>query len=151
MAHGLTTPTTIMRALCIARHRFLSDHYCEVFSASDIVCSSVVGFEEGTRVARDIHPDVVLCDYDLLATAPLERWERDSGLMTIPILAVSLTRRPDEVEPGEASSIAGFLYLPTLSQADASRLVRCAARRPVHAPSGALSWRLGAAEAQRHI
>ncbi|MGI9078348.1 MAG: hypothetical protein ACR2G6_13630 [Gemmatimonadaceae bacterium] len=139
-----------MRALCIARHRFLSDHYCEVFAASDIVCSSVVGFEEATRVARDIHPDVVLCDYDLLVTAPLERWERDSSLMTIPILAISLTKRPDEVEPGEASAIAGFLYLPTLSQADASRLVRCAARRPVHAPSGALKWRLGSTEVQRH-
>ena len=139
-----------MRALCIARHRFLSDHYCEVFAASDIECSSVVGFEEGTRVARDINPDVVLCDFDLLVTAPLERWERDSRLMTIPILAVSLTKRPDEVEPGETSAIAGFLYLPTLTQADASQLVRCAARRPVHAPSGALRWNTIPTEAQRH-
>jgi hypothetical protein len=47
-------------------------------------------------IARSSFPDVVICDYDLLVAAPLADWERDPILCEVPIIAVSLTRRPEE-------------------------------------------------------
>jgi hypothetical protein len=73
--------------------------------------------------------DVVVCEYDLLATFPLEVWERDDLLRQTPIVAVSLTRRPNEMHLLDVNSIAGFLYLPTLRADDARRILYGAATR----------------------
>lgn len=95
---------------------------------------SVVGFDSAIRGVREHAPDVILCDYDLLATAPLEQWERDEVISRVPVIAVSLTRRPTEVHLLDINGIAGFLYLPTLTKDAALKILRSAdpsAARPL--------------------
>lgn len=86
----------------------------------------VVGFDGAIRGVREHAPEVILCDYDLLATAPLERWERDEVISRVPVIAVSLTRRPTEVHLLDINGIAGFLYLPTLTKDAALKVLRAA-------------------------
>jgi len=79
--------------------------------------------------SRGASPDVVICDYDLLATIPLEKWERDELLSHTPVIAVSLTRHSQELHLLDANGIAGFLYLPTLETGPALKILRAAATR----------------------
>jgi len=72
-------------------------------------------------------PDVMICDYELLASYSLEAWEQDALLSRMPVIAVSLTRRPHEAHILDVSSIAGFLYLPTLDRSAALRTLSAAA------------------------
>ena len=141
-----------MRAVCIARHRFLSEHYATFFGALDVESVTAVGFEEGMRSAREEMPDVVLCDYDLLLAAPLARWERDPVLATIPIVAVSLTRRPEEAPLAGKGGVVGYVYLPTLRDDEALRVLRAAgarrAQRAVRPPADVLRWSLEHPELQ---
>lgn len=132
-----------MRAVCIARHRYLSEHIASVFADIDVHAVPAVGFEEGIALARRTGPSLVLCEYDLLAMAPLHRWERDRELGAIPIIAVSLTRRPEEAHLADTNGIAGFLYLPTLSAEDAWRVLHAATGHAVRPPGDALAWRWG--------
>lgn len=129
-----------MYVLCIARHKFLSDHICRLFSASDWRTVPAVGFEEGLARAREQVPDVVICDYDLLATAPLQRWERDDVLADVPMIAVSMTRRPEEAHLLDVNGIAGFLYLPMIELRDALAVVKAAATGRIRPPRSALRW-----------
>lgn len=139
-----------MRAVCIARHRILSDHICSIFREIGVECEPVVGFREGMAAARASFPDVVICDYDLLVAAPLSEWERDSLLAEVPVIAVSLTRRPEEAQLVDANGIAGFLYLPVLDEDAIARVVHAAtARRGVRAPERSFGWGTPAAEAIR--
>src|SRR5574340_1390379 len=87
---------TVMRAVCIARHPILSEHFCSFFRDAGMECVPAVGAESGVTVVRAQCPDVVVCDYDLLRPALLREWQRDSWLNEIPIIAVSMTRRPEE-------------------------------------------------------
>jgi hypothetical protein len=73
---------------------------------------------------------VLICDYDLLAALPLRKWEQHPLLSKIPIVAVSLTRKSQELHLMDADGIAGFLYLPTLDAAQALQILRAAALRP---------------------
>src|SRR5690349_25094906 len=84
---------------------------------------SVVGIADAIVAARKHRPDVVFCEYDLLATVPLEPWERDPFLSRVPVIAVSLTRRSDEMHLLDVNHIAGFFYLPALTEDDARRLL----------------------------
>lgn len=111
----------VQRALCVGRHRYLSEHLGAFFRELGLVTDCVVGLDEARRAALRQRPDIVLCDYDLLATAPLDGLERDEHLSRVPVIAVSLTRRPDEVHLLDVNGIAGFLYLPTLDQETARR------------------------------
>ncbi len=86
---------------------------------------------------RTIVPDVVICEYDLLATLPLDLWERDKVLCHTPVVAVSLTRRSNEMHPLDVNGIAGFLYVPLLLPQDAHRILHAAATRSVSAPGHA--------------
>ena len=141
-----------MRAVCIARHRFLSEHYATFFEALAVDGVTAVGFDEGIRLARAERPDIVLCDYDLLAAAPLAQWTGDSALAGIPIVAVSLTRRPDEAMLSGKSGVVGYLYLPTLHADDARRVRRAATAGragSVRPPADALRWPLERTELQR--
>lgn len=131
---SLSVAVTSLKALCVARHRFLAEHFVRFFADPGIECVAAVGISGALRAARSVRPDVVLCDYDLLTTLPLDRWERDEVLQRTPVVAVSLTRRPDEVNPLDANAIAGFLYLPILERADALRLLHAAAARPRYTP-----------------
>lgn len=117
-----------VRLLCVGRHRFLADHLSEFFRDAGVEAACAVGVAEAIQQARALSPDVVVCDYDLLATIPLRSWERDPVLSHTPVVAVSLTRRPDEVHLLDINGIAGFLYLPALDRADALRVVHAAAR-----------------------
>lgn len=119
-----------LRALCIARHCFLSEHIARYFARMGIVTTEAVGLDAAVVAAGAASPDVVICDYDLLATIPLEKWERDALLSNTPVIAVSLTRHSQELHLLDVNGIAGFLYLPTLETAPALKILHAAAARP---------------------
>ena len=112
-----------MHALCIGRHPYLAEHLARCFERLGITTSAAVGLADGLRAARARTPDVVVCEYDVLATQPLAAWEREPSLHRVPVFGVSLTRRPDEMNLLDVNGIAGFLYLPTLSPDDARRVL----------------------------
>ena len=112
-----------MKALCVGRHRYLSDHFGQFFRRLGVDASCVVGITDAIDAARADQPDIVFCEYDLLATMSLEPWERDPFLSHVPVIAVSLTRRSDEMHLLDINNIAGFFYLPALTDADARRLL----------------------------
>jgi CheY-like chemotaxis protein len=114
----------------VGRHEYLSDHFGLFFRALGLDTESVVGVEEAVAAAGRGRPDVVICDYDLLATVPLGEWERDAVLSRTPVVAVSLTRRPDEGHLLDVNGIAGFLYLPTLGREEALTALAGACGRP---------------------
>jgi DNA-binding NarL/FixJ family response regulator len=126
-----------LRALCIARHCFLSEHIARYFAQMGVATTNAVGLDcavgtaAGSAVgsAGEASPDVVICDYDLLASIPLEIWEQDGLLSRIPVIAVSLTRNAEELHLFDVNGIAGFLYLPTLQQASALKILHAAASR----------------------
>jgi DNA-binding NarL/FixJ family response regulator len=138
----LPNPTSPLRALCIARHCILSEHIARYFAAMGLLTTNVVGLESALNGTADSTPDVVICDYDLLSMVPLEEWERDRLLSRTPVVAVSLTRHEEELQLLDVNGIAGFLYLPTLDQSAALRILYAAAARPkyslpsasIHAP-----------------
>jgi DNA-binding NarL/FixJ family response regulator len=94
-----------------------------------VATTNAVGLQSAVESPSEISPDVVICDYDLLASIPLETWEHDGLLSKIPVIAVSLTRNAEDLQLLDANGIAGFLYLPTLEQASALRILRAAASR----------------------
>src|ERR687895_518139 len=122
-----TNPETLpdksapLRALCIARHSFLSAHLARYFAEMGVVTSDAVGLEAAVERAITASPDIVICEYDLLATIPLEQWEAHDLLSQTPVIAVSLTRQAQELHLLDINGIAGFLYLPTLQHAPAMR------------------------------
>ena len=126
----LPTPTSPLRALCIARHGILSDHIARYFAAMGILTTNAVGIDSAMNGTADWAPDVVICDYDVLASVPLEQWEHDRLLSHTPVVAVSLTRHAEELQLLDVNGIAGFLYLPTLDQSAALRILYAAAARP---------------------
>ena len=132
-------PEIPLRALCIARHSFLSEHIARYFADMGLATTDAVGLDSAAKAAKDVSPDVVICDYDVLAAIPLQEWEDDALLSNTPIIAVSLTRNAEELQLVEANGIAGFLYLPTLEQAPALRILRAAAARPRYSLSARAS------------
>jgi hypothetical protein len=104
--------TSATRALCIGRHRFLSDHLGLFFSRIGLTTRTVVGLPAAVAAVAGERPDVIICDYDLLTTIPLDELERDTMFGHVPVLAVSMTRRPDEMQTLDINGIGGFLYLP---------------------------------------
>ncbi|HYS68804.1 MAG TPA: hypothetical protein VEM14_01075 [Gemmatimonadaceae bacterium] len=141
-----STATTPLRALCIARHCFLSEHIARYFSEMGVVTTNVVGLDAAAESVGDTAPDVVICDYDVLANVPLERWEQSSLLSKTPVIAVSLTRHSEELHLFDLEGIAGFLYLPTLQQAPALQILHAAASRARYS----LSSNLNAPRAVEH-
>jgi hypothetical protein len=106
----------------------LTEHFCRFFEGLGLETVPSVGLSDATDRVRAEELDAVICDYDLLATMPLDRWERDPMLADVPLIAVSLTRHPGEAHLLDVNGIAGFLYLPTLEPEHATRLL--AAVRP---------------------
>ena len=129
--------TSGLRALCVGRHEFLANHFAHFFSQLGIDTQAVVGLSQAPQAAREFRPDVVISDYDLLATLPLEAWERDELLSTCPVIAVSLTRRPTEAHLLDVNGIAGFFYLPQMNPSSALRQIAAAAEasRTKYVPS----------------
>ena len=130
-----------MLVLCIARHAYISEHIARFFARVGAMTQPAIGLEDGAACARQRRPDVIVCEYDLLATLPLGAWECDELLSRLPILAVSLTRRPGEAHLLDVNGIAGCLYLPTLTDEKAHQVLDGAARSIVRAPAlTPLSW-----------
>jgi len=103
-----------MRILCVSRHPVLSEHLCRFFERFDVATTAVVGMRQA-RASITLHdPDVALCDYDLLTPTQLGLWRADRAASKVPIVAVSMTKRPPDVTAVEERGVVGFLYLPTL-------------------------------------
>ncbi len=111
----------------------LAHHLALRFRAFGAETDAAVGLAAVADIARSFAPDAVVCDYDLLATVSLSEWECDAQLAHVPIIAVSLTRRPEEVHLLDVSNVAGFLYLPSLEHEDGVRLLGALARREMSA------------------
>lgn len=127
--------TAPISALCVGRHRFLSDHLGLYFGNIGLRTQCVVGLDEALAAVRATPPDVVLCDYDLLATIALEVWEHDAAFERVPVIAVSLTRRPEEMHLLDVNGIGGFLYLPTLDAQAALRVLEMTRRAAEYTPA----------------
>lgn len=139
-----------MRVLCVGRHAFLSEHLCRVFGAAGAHCEPVIGTTGVPRAAARFEPQVVVCEGDLLTTGVLESWTREAVLADVPVLAVSLSPRPDDVLPTDLYAIdpAAVIYLPSLDRAQVSALL-ASARRP-HGVSAPHTWRLQDESASAH-
>ena len=124
-----------MRALCIGRHPLLSEHFARFFAAMGFDTTAVVGVEDVGAVATNVQPALVLCDYDLLATRSIGSWESHPVLGRVPTVAVSLTRRPREMNLLDVNGIAGCLYLPTLEPDDARKVLGAACAASFRLPS----------------
>jgi hypothetical protein len=129
-----------MRVLCVGRHAFLSGHLCQFFAELGLDPQPAVGLECAMELARQHRPDAVICDYDLLTSASLEQWECDPAMANLALIAVSLTRRPEDVYALDGTPVAGFLYLPTLERADALRILSAARRSSGVAAPSSLPW-----------
>ncbi len=137
--HGLPTEAEILSPLyvvCVARHEYIASHIARFFDDAEVCTIGVVGVRGAVDSTRSCAPDVVVCEYELLAANPLDDWECDEVLRNTPIVAVSLSRRSNELVPLDCNGIAGFLYLPTLTRIDAQKLLRAAATRPRFTPGG---------------
>lgn len=128
-----------MRLLCVGRHVYLSEHLCRLFGEWGVQCEPVVGVAAVAGLAASFEPHLVVAESELLSPAVLDAWSQDRALHSVPVLAVSLTRRPEECASAELSGLAGVIYLPSLTRADALALLE-GARRPrgVSIPFGAV-------------
>jgi hypothetical protein len=128
-----------MRLLCIGRHEFLSEHLCRFFSDLGAQCESAVGVANAVMVAGTFEPHLVIAESELLTPAVLNAWSREPVLADVPVLAVSLTRRPAERISADLCGLAGVIYLPTLDRVGALALLE-GARTPrgVDVPQNAL-------------
>ncbi len=129
-----------MRLLCLGRHQYLSEHLCRFFSDLGTDCEPVVGIVNVIAAAGEFEPHLVIAENDLLTPAVLDAWSHESVLAGVPVLAVSLTRRPEESPPADLRGLAGVIYLPTLDRAKLVALLE-GVRKPrgVDVPQDALS------------
>ncbi|MDB4886009.1 MAG: hypothetical protein JWN79_1447 [Gemmatimonadetes bacterium] len=128
-----------MRVLCVGRHAYLSEHLCRYFGALGAECESVVGTGDVPAAALRFEPHAVMSDIDLLTGPLLDAWSNIAVLSGTPILAVSLTRRPEEAGPALAG-LAGVIYLPSLDREQGLALL-AGAYRPLGVQSPQ-EWRL---------
>ncbi|MEO7041411.1 MAG: hypothetical protein ABI035_04045 [Gemmatimonadaceae bacterium] len=120
--------------VCVARHEYIASHLARFFEHAAVTTIGVVGVHGAVDATRSRAPDVVVCEYELLTTHPLDEWECDAVLRNTPIVAVSLSRRSNELVPLDRNGIAGFLYLPVLSSSAAQKLLHAASMRPRFRP-----------------
>jgi len=118
-----------MRLLCVGRHAYLSEHLCRYFRELGADCAAAVGASDAHVMAERFEPHVVVCDCDLITPALLDEWASDPILSDVPLVAVSLTRRPEEMPPLELLGVAGVLYLPALEAVQLKALIAGAHRR----------------------
>jgi DNA-binding response OmpR family regulator len=137
-----------MRVLCVGRHAFLSEHLCRVFSDAGAECDAAVGAAEALRRASELEPHAVVCDCDLITPSLLDSWAADPALGQVPVLAVSLTRRPEESTPADLCGLAAVIYLPSIEREQIVALLA-----GLHRPRGVTAppaWRMSAPAASVH-
>jgi hypothetical protein len=128
-----------MRLLCVGRHAYLSEHLCRYFRDLGADCAAAVGASDALRVAAEYEPHIVVCDCDLITPTLLTEWAAERNIGDVPLLAVSLTRRPEDLPPVEMLGVAGVLYLPAIERSQMQALLAGAHRpRGVMPPIG---WR----------
>ena len=130
-----------MRLLCVARHAYLSEHLCRYFRGLGADCAPAVG-------AAELEPHAVVCDSDLITPALLDSWAAEPVLSQVPVLAVSLTRRPEESAPAELNGLAAVIYLPSIEREQVVALLA-----GLHRPRGVTAppaWRMSAPAASVH-
>lgn len=120
-----------MRVLCVGRHAYLSEHLCRYFQEAGAECEPAVGAAEALRKAAELEPHVVVSDCDLVTPGLLDSWAREPALAHVPVLAVSLTRKPEESAPAALSGLAAVVYLPGLEREQVAALLAS-----VHRPRG---------------
>jgi hypothetical protein len=49
-----------LRALCVGRHRFLSDHFARFFASLGVETKDAVGLDDALIVSRSFRPDVAI-------------------------------------------------------------------------------------------
>lgn len=118
-----------MRLLCVGRHAYLSEHLCRYFSELGADCTAAVGATQALDLATGYEPHAIVCDCDLITPSLLDEWAVEPSVSDVPLLAVSLTRRPEELPPVELLGVAGVLYLPTLERSQLLTLLAGAHRR----------------------
>ena len=123
-----------MRLLCVGRHAYLSEHLCRYFRGLGADCAAAVGAADALAVASTHEPHVVVCDCDLITPALLDEWAAEPAMADVPLIAVSLTRRPEDLPPLELVGVAGVLYLPALERDQVYALLAGAHRRRGVAP-----------------
>jgi hypothetical protein len=129
-----------MRLLCIGRHEYLSEHLCRFFRDLGTQCEPAVGIGDAVTVAAAFEPHLIVAESDLLNPIVLDGWSREAVLVDVPVLAVSLTRRPGENISADLCGLAGVIYLPTLDRASALSLLEGACKpRGVDVPQDALN------------
>jgi DNA-binding response OmpR family regulator len=126
-----------MRLLCVGRHAYLSEHLCRYFRELGADCSAAVGASDALTRAASYEPHAIICDCDLITPALLDEWAVEPRMTDVPLIAVSLTRRPEELPPVELLGVAGVLYLPALERSQMLALLAGAHRhRGVVPPIG---------------
>lgn len=127
-----------MRVLCVGRHMFLSEHLCRFFDKLGAECTPAVGVAEVVAVAEWFDPHVIVADCDLLSSNLLDEWSRLPSLREVSVVAVSLTRRPEESVAPDICGSSAVVYLPRLGREQALALIAGADRpRGVVIPPGA--------------
>jgi DNA-binding NarL/FixJ family response regulator len=61
--------------VCVARHEYLASHIARFFENDEVCTVGVVGVQGAVESTRSCAPDVVVCEYELLTTQPLDEWE----------------------------------------------------------------------------
>jgi CheY-like chemotaxis protein len=128
-----------MRLLCVGRHAYLSEHLCRYFQGLGADCTAAVGASEALNLVTQYEPHAVVCDCDLITPALLDEWAVEPRMNDVPLIAVSLTRRPEELPPVELLGVAGVLYLPALERSQVLALLAGAHRRRGVVPP--LGWK----------
>lgn len=124
--HSVDQSNRRLRALCIGRHPYLADHLARFFSDIGLDAKSAKGLDEAASLSREFKPDIVICEYELLAIFSTSALRRDEILLGTPVVAVSLTRGAKEVPVANMEGVESFLYLPTLDPDVAAHAI-CAA------------------------
>ncbi|MDQ6634788.1 MAG: hypothetical protein M3Z10_08540, partial [Gemmatimonadota bacterium] len=122
---------------------------CRYFQDAGAECEPAVGAADVLRLASQFEPHAVVCDSDLMTPALLDSWAHEPSLASIPVLAVSLTRRPAESALAEMVGVAAAVYLPGLTREQAATLLASACRpRGVVVPE---SWTVSLDASQARI
>jgi DNA-binding NarL/FixJ family response regulator len=124
--HSVDKINRRLRALCVGRHPYLAEHFARFFSDIGFDAKSAKGLDEAASLSREFKPDIVICEYELLAIFSATALRRDEILPETPVIAVSLTHGAKEVPVANMEGVESFLYLPTLDPDVAVRAI-CAA------------------------
>jgi hypothetical protein len=103
------------------------------------VATSQTRTARSAPAAASFEPHIIICDCELITPTLLDEWSVAPCFADVPLVAVSLTRRPEEMPPLELVGVAGVLYLPALDAEQVQALLAGAHRRRGVTPP--VGWR----------